>query len=456
MSYYNIERTFENVIIETGKQAAALSFSLFLARPITDEWVRKYNKIPDIVSTIDLMNRNIKTHTHVLVYYIDRRLSESRYIWDGSSEQTFLKYLSNSIRQINHIIYIYTLNEPAGVYYGSIIRYRTLQDTRFDIVHIRDPHSTLPNTNMYDINWINHWIYINKQFLMYTSPVYNPDHSNAYRQKIKSVERNDNRYKKRRIPFAATLSFRRIEDIGQRLWAMLERPNYDIIDNKYGQDEQQLHFAMHQLNMNSNMCLYVGITWLQWIFHNVGINPETSLNLRWVQNNNVKNMFQDISCVTLLVLNYVFNHLKQSKPRNFTIRDVTMKEYFDYVEQKQIKGNTIYMLLPSRWHLWDYLFIDPNVNNIDNMSFYTYVETKIRNFPTIDNDNNQREPIDIDSMCMSFKIFYGKYYDPENQYDRHNFDMDDFGTRYQKLNDLIPFPPGHPLYFTRATNTSIF
>lgn len=149
---------------------------------------------------------------------------------------------------------------------ASILRYLPMNWPFIDECHVRDAHSSLPNTTNnynFDRTWLEEFMKSDKKYFMYTGVWYNPTHSRGLRS-----------------PFAATCCFRRFEGdyscFGKNKKDFDELFDYKYIKDdfegseKYGVDEKMLLRVLWQMDNLKDYknyrfttnCFFVGISWI--------------------------------------------------------------------------------------------------------------------------------------------------------------------------------------------------
>ena len=340
--------------------------------------------------------------------------------------------------QIPYRLYSYSCPSFSKVdpYYGTVVRFIALRFSYIKSILFRDAHSTTPNANQIDYDWLRHWYYsTNKKFMMYTAPWYNPSHASGDH-----------------VPFAATWAAKNInfpndgcltESEWNSSFGLLKQ--YDntnfISKSNYGVDERLFGSIFLKPPFLEKDFYFVGITWLFYIFYNP---PHTDSFYRYDPADEAKNnimffgkevylrketkhyssilsYFGTIKCQAYDVLQDCALFL------NKLVNQVTIDEFFNAIEKLQRNNpNGTYARLPSKYHIWEYLFKTDGFDQ--NKSLLNYVENMAKGLL----ENHPSE--NLEKICdNSMFTFIGDSFQPDkNIYENTNL-------------QIINLPNGHPL-----------
>lgn len=268
---------------------------------------------------------------------------------------------------------VYECLDMDDAFRGSVVRFFALLDNEYEVVMFRDAHATLPRDNQYDKKWTSTWLEkTDRRFFMYTAPWYNPAHSNG-----------------NHVPFAASWGARNVRFptggcISKTEWISSFGLFDSLKDRGYGIDERLLHKVIQEFQSDDALfpsfeenTFFVGMTWLVYLFYNPpypqdfirGSGSEQYFHLEKTHAKSMNTYYGGIRCSMIDAITDCAISLHKDPEK------ITCDEYFKFIEDRQ-KTNRSYRRLPSRWHIWEYLFLP---HKPDNQPLLAYLRLMAKN-----------------------------------------------------------------------------
>lgn len=434
------------------KTPNVFSFSLFATKKVADGFKKKDKSIIEgwmdgycnkQLEKFEIFLNNDMWSDYCIIHFLDDAMGDL--IYKGVS---IVDYITERMSQHRgrYVCIIYSCNSAVSCsseYFGTVVRFTPLIMPDIDVVIFRDAHTTMPNPKTdYDVRWKNTWMNkTDKKFWMYNMVDYNPDHNLG-----------------RPTMFAATWGARKIgrEKVifNKRMWDLFENGLIAVKSEKYGIDEKLLLYFVNRPNFLKDTYI-VGITHTINIllpkvnkrqFQRLVVKGQTldffeevkpkSMKQTWNVDiedpedlsdvENITSYYSDIVCL-LYDMDRVMYETNGVHPN---LNDL-------YYNIELIKTNTdndynsrllkeVYDPVPSRWHLWNFVF------DYEDMKKFT-LESYYKNY-----GQDAEIMLDTVNYCgLTKKYFTGG----EFNYDKYMFIRSD--RNHKKLPRDIVFPDGY-------------
>lgn len=473
---FDIKGYNSTLYADKDRKVKTFSFCIFVNDSFISSYMYWYNNF----ESLDISDEKTKKHVEILKNWLNKyfylqleKIEDFLYSWQYSSDEAWKNY--NVIHLIDDFIWelqafdnkmnpvgktfgeLYLENTlqlkgyiPIAVksknsniyknvdqieksrfvdYFGSLIRFCPFVWDFLDEVHIRDAHSTMPNTkNNLDYDWLKKWKTTDKKFMMYTAQSYNPSHAANVK-----------------VPYAAIWGARKLQDnecISFDIWEKYieykgEKDNHSYYKSfTYGVDERRLLFFL-QKHMY-NITFFIPITHFCYLL--TGYNRLRASDKQIVEElkpadkkeskkdhysadnllkakiqtgginmsrstlSTPKTYFSEVKCAIKYLLEFMKNKYK--------VKYITVDLFFDTL--KKIKeyedGSPENMfikkfakMIPDSNRIWDYLFLD-GIQKKRNMDKY------------INDSISIVEPDTVFSAACDINSFI---------FDSHRYDVDD-------------------------------
>ncbi len=411
------------------------SFSLFITTKFSqpdkiDAWKAKYYHGQFLKFRQLLEDPNWSDYG--IIHFIDNALFKNIL-----SLKDDLNYLSQDFPDRYKVIK-YGLCPPyseffgSSEYFGTVIRFTAFLMPNLDSVLIRDAHSSMPNPRTrFDLEWRNHWYNnTNKQFWIYNMVNYNPPHNNF-----------------RPTMFAAAWGAKRMQNeqtiIHKDAWKKMFEDNIVYITPGYGIDERLLSYFIEKPGFLDNAFI-VGVTHLIWLFchkinerqHNItkeykgpnlppftekftnlGMTPvilEHKIPPILSDFHVSETYFQEVGCLVKYLNQVLIDKERSSITINrlfFEVEEIQNFPEFD-LDSKLLKK--IYGMVPTRWHLWDFLFDSTTWGGINDT-----LDEYLNNAKMVCGVANNIS-VDLENQCDIVSKFFkgGKIFFDDYQYEK--------------------------------------